>query len=83
MAQNRLSYEIFRLDPKSLKKLLEHQINQSERKSFKKRYVKYIKRCKGAKISYEGYPAEFASEAPKTTGLNLNSKNLNLKRKSV
>jgi hypothetical protein len=38
---------------------------------------------KGANTLYKGYPMEFAPEASKITGLEENSKNLNLKKRSL
>jgi hypothetical protein len=69
--------------PKILKKLLEHQINQSQQKSSPKKVCIVPQKCKKAKTSYGSYSTEFDSEASKITGLNLNSKNLYLKKRNV
>jgi hypothetical protein len=41
------------VQPKILKKLLEHQINQSKRKNFQKKYVWYLKSVKEPNIRME------------------------------
>jgi hypothetical protein len=71
------------LDPKSLKKISEHQINQSNRKFSQKKVCLVSQMCTGAKNSYGGYPTELAQGTQKTIGLKLSSENLNLKRRSV
>jgi hypothetical protein len=72
-----------RARPKILKKISEHQINQSKRKFSQKKVCLVPEMCTGAKNSYEGYPTELAPGTQKTIGLKLRSENLNLKRRSV
>jgi hypothetical protein len=67
----------FQTRPKILKKILEHQINQSERKPFQKKYIWYLK------SQNFGWGIPDGIWPGKTIGLKVNSKNLNLKRKSV
>jgi hypothetical protein len=50
-----------RAQPKILKKLSEHQINESERKFSQEKYVYYLKSVQEPN-SYWGYQAEFARE---------------------
>jgi hypothetical protein len=49
-----------RARPKILKKILEHQINQSKRKFSQRKVCLVPQMCTGAKNSYGGYPMEFA-----------------------
>jgi hypothetical protein len=49
-----------RARPKIIKKISEHQINQSKRKFFQKKVCLVPEKCKGAKSSYGSYPTEFA-----------------------
>jgi hypothetical protein len=52
-----------RARPKILKKILEHQINQSKRKFSQKKVCSLPQMCTGAKNSYGGYPTELAPGA--------------------
>jgi hypothetical protein len=61
---------------KILKKLSKPQINN-------KKECFIPSKCKGDKNSYGDYQTEFAPKVLKITGLKLNSRNINLKRRSV
>jgi hypothetical protein len=50
----------FQVQPKILKKILKHQINQSERTFSQKKIYLVPQKCKGAKNSYGGYSTKFA-----------------------
>jgi hypothetical protein len=52
-----------RAQPKILKKISEHQINQSKRKFSQKLVCLVPQMCTGAKNSYGGYPTELAPGA--------------------
>jgi hypothetical protein len=59
--------------PKILKKISEHQINQSERNFSQNKVCLVPEKCKGAKNSYGSHPTEFAGS---TKNLKKNSRNI-------
>jgi hypothetical protein len=69
--------------PKILKKIIETSNQPIRTKIFAKNIYLVPQKCKGAKNSYGGYPAEFAAGALKTIGPKLGSENLKLERRSV
>jgi hypothetical protein len=70
---------------------LEHQINQSKRNFFQKKYAWYLKSVKEPNIRMEATRRNLRARVPdgirpgtqKTIGLKLSSENLNLKRRIV
>jgi hypothetical protein len=70
-----------RAQPKILKKLSEHQINESERKFSQEKYVYYLKSV--SQILIGATRRNSPGSLKKTIGLKLSSENLNLKRRSV
>jgi hypothetical protein len=73
-------FVFYRFDSKSLK-----NINKSERTFSQKKGCLIPWKYKADKNSnsYGDYQTEFVPKASKVTGLKLNSKNINLKRRSV
>jgi hypothetical protein len=57
-------------------------VNNLKKKISQKKYVKYLNSFKEPKIGMS-LPTEFAPEASKITGLKLNSKSFNLKKRNV
>jgi hypothetical protein len=75
-----------RARPKILKKISEHQINQSKRKFSQKKVCVVPQMCTRAKNSYEGYPTEFAGSTQnprKYRNIKSTNKNENFPKKSM
>jgi hypothetical protein len=66
---------------KILKKLKEHQINQSKRKNFQKKVYLVPQNCKGAKNLYGGYLTEFAGST-QNPEINIGISNQPIKTKN-